>query len=848
MGNPWDIDALKTVKKTSKCVTYSILVIIICYSCHAFRIRGCKQGMSHWQKQLNTPLSLLVKTKSIPNKPIEELQLDLDRPIFYLLPFHSKADQLTLRHAALKWGLPDPLDPVEIAGQSFERCIYVSMGPKIFKTKAATSPSLPSQALFENLLMLSKDNDALDIQLLPAAILWGRQPGKEDKAIPQLRPLNGLQKFMTILMHGRDCLVRLSAPVSLRYMADHHGADQAIAQKLSRVAKIHFSRQQRAAAGPRLPDRNALFKRLIKSKAIENIIETEASARQVPIEKVKKEAFGMMEEIATDFSYPLIKHGSAALGWLWNRLYQGINVNNAQTVRKLAQEGHEIVYVPCHRSHMDYLLLSYVLYQEGMVPPHIAAGINLNFFPAGPIFRRGGAFFIRRSFKGDQLYSTVFREYLSELFAKGYSVEYFSEGGRSRTGRLLPAKPGMLSMTLQAMLRGLNRPVTLVPIYIGYEHVMEVSTYAKELQGKRKEKENVGQVLKTVRKLRNFGQGYVNFGEPISLNHYLNEQVPEWHKDKDPIQPTKPQWLNPAVNDLAVKMMTNINDAAATNALNLCALAVLASRQRALSREKLEQQLICYLDLLKHVPYSTHSTLPEAEANRLIDHAIEMDKFIVEKDTLGEIISLNRQQSILMTYYRNNIIHLFAVPSLIARLVTQHQTISMNEIQENVARLFPFLKAELFLNHSEENLPLYVEKNINELIRQGLLEKNDDNISISQNRLGKLLLLSRIINETLQRYSVTVTLLQTQPHWDKTEVQSQSQAVAQRLSRLHGINAPEFFDKGVFSTLVETLQSEGYLLETNDCVPDKISNLADLLTGLLSSDVRLTLQGVMQKQ
>ena len=110
-------------------------------------------------------------------------------------------------------------------------------------------------------------------------------------------------------------------------------------------------------------------------------------------------------------------------------------------MRQLAQEGHEIVYVPCHRSHMDYLLLSYVIYHQGMVPPHIAAGINLNFWPAGPIFRHGGAFFIRRTFKGNPLYSTVFREYLNLLFAKGYSVEFFTEGGRSRTGRLLPPRP-----------------------------------------------------------------------------------------------------------------------------------------------------------------------------------------------------------------------------------------------------------------------------------------------------------------------------------------------------------------------------------------------------------------------
>ena len=146
----------------------------------------------------------------------------------------------------------------------------------------------------------------------------------------------------------------------------------------------------------------------------------------------------------------------------------------------MARDGHEPVCVPCHRtSHELAAGSSYVLYHQGLVPPHIAAGINLNFWPAGPIFRRLGAFFIRRTFKGSKLYSTVFREYLGELFSRGYSVEYFVEGGRSRTGRLLDPKTGTLSMTIQAMLRGGTRPITLIPIYIGYEHVMEVGTYAQ---------------------------------------------------------------------------------------------------------------------------------------------------------------------------------------------------------------------------------------------------------------------------------------------------------------------------------------------------------------------------------
>ncbi|MFA0676233.1 glycerol-3-phosphate 1-O-acyltransferase PlsB, partial [Vibrio sp. 10N.222.51.A6] len=539
---------------------------------------------------------------SIPSNPVEDLNIDLSKPIVYALPFRSSVDILTLQKHALELGLPDPLSKLEINGKSLQRYVFISSR----KTLLQDDDYVPSSSIevFSELLSLHAEDSELDVQVIPATVLWGRKPGKENNQKPYLQAMNGLEKSKAVLLAGRDCLVRFSPVVSLRYMANSHGTDSTIAHKLARVARIHFSRQKLAASGPNLPSRQALFDRLLKSEAIKKAIEDEAESKNISIEKASKEAQDIMDEIAANFSYSLIKRGEKILGWLWNKLYQGLHISNASTVRKLAQDGHEIVYVPCHRSHMDYLLLSYVLYHEGMVPPHIAAGINLNFFPAGPIFRHGGAFFIRRSFKGNKLYSTIFREYLAELFAKGYSVEYFSEGGRSRTGRLLQAKTGMLAMTIQAMLRGMNRPVTLVPVYIGYEHVMEVATYAKELRGKRKEKENASLVIRTIRKLRNFGKGYVNFGEPIQLNQYLNEHAPEWTKDIDPMGTSKPQWMNPVVNDLATKMMTHINDAAATNALTLCATALLASRQRALSRDSLVSQINCYLSLLKNVPYS----------------------------------------------------------------------------------------------------------------------------------------------------------------------------------------------------------------------------------------------------
>ncbi|EGA69882.1 glycerol-3-phosphate acyltransferase [Vibrio sinaloensis DSM 21326] len=798
-------------------------------------------GQSFSRSLLKLPLSVLVKGTAIPANPIDDLNIDINKPIIYALPYRSNVDLITLQKQVMQLGLPDPFEAVDINGKMFQRFVFTSSRDTVM----SSDQDVPSESIaqFSELLEQHKFDSELDVQVIPTTVLWGRKPGKESQHKPYLQSLNGPQKAKAVFVSGRDCLVRISPVVSLRYMADSHGTDTSIAHKLARVARIHFSRQKLAASGPNLPSRQALFKRLMKSKAIEKAIEDEAKAKDISIEKARKEAQNIMDEIAADFSYSLIKNGERLLGWLWNRIYQGLNITNASTVRKLAQDGHEIVYVPCHRSHMDYLLLSYVLYREGMVPPHIAAGINLNFFPAGPIFRRGGAFFIRRSFKGNKLYSTIFREYLAELFAKGYSVEYFSEGGRSRTGRLLQAKTGMLAMTIQAMLRGLNRPVTLVPVYIGYEHVMEVGTYAKELRGKRKEKENAGLVLRTIRKLRNFGQGYVNFGEPIPLNQYLNEHAPEWSKDIDPMGSTKPQWLNPVVNDLASKMMTKINDAAAANALTLCATALLASRQRALSRDSLVNQIDCYLSLLRNVSYSSTYTVPSEDAEQLVKHAESLDKFLIESDSMGDIISLDRNQSILMTYYRNNIIHLLAIPSLIAQMLVRHQQLSLAQIKANVALVYPFLKQELFLGIEESKLPEMTEAYIEELARQGVVTvDSDQNVAIRQANTQVLVLLGRTITETLQRYSIALNLLVANPELGKSDLEQKSQDIAQRLGRLHGINAPEFFDKGVFSAMFTTLKQQNYLDIDGNCDVEKCQKLAEMLYSMLYPEVKLTIK------
>jgi glycerol-3-phosphate O-acyltransferase len=800
--------------------------------------------MSGWSrflyKLLNLPLSILVKSKSIPADPCAELGLDTSRPIMYVLPYNSKADLLTLRACCLAHDLPDPMEPLEVDGVVLPRYVFAHDGPRVF---TYYTPKQESIKLFHNYLDLHRSNPNLDVQMVPVSVMFGRAPGKEKgEANPPLRNLNGIQKFFAVIWLGRDSFVRFSPPVSLRRMATEHGTDKRIAQKLLRIARMHFSRLRLAAVGPRLPARQDLFNKLLSSKAIARAVEDEARTKKISHEKAQQNAVALMEEIAANFSYEAIRVTDRVLGFTWNRLYQGINVHNAERIRQLAHEGHELVYVPCHRSHMDYLLLSYVLYHQGLVPPHIAAGINLNFWPAGPIFRRLGAFFIRRTFRGNKLYSTVFREYLGELFSRGYSVEYFVEGGRSRTGRLLDPKTGTLSMTIQAMLRGGTRPITLVPIYIGYEHVMEVGTYAKELRGATKEKESFSQMVRGLSKLRNLGQGYVNFGEPIPLNNWLNQNVPEWRDDIDPIEAVRPAWLTPSVNAIAADLMVRINNAGAANAMNLCCTALLASRQRSLTREQLTEQLNCYLDILRNVPYSPDATAPKVTADELINHALQMNKFEVEKDTIGDIIILPREQAVLMTYYRNNLMHMLVLPSLLAMMITQRRHLTHSALLEQVTLLYPMLKSELFLRWEKEALPAEIDALLDELQRQGLILINGDTLQVNPLRSRTLQLLAAGVRETIQRYAITFWLLGANPGINRGTLEKESRTLAQRLSVLHGINAPEFFDKAVFSTLVLTLRDEGYISDSGDAESERARQVYQLLAELLTSDVRLTIE------
>ncbi|KXI30180.1 glycerol-3-phosphate 1-O-acyltransferase PlsB [Paraglaciecola hydrolytica] len=800
---------------------------------------------------ISFPVKWLVKANNIPTDINKELGIDTTKPILYLLRTHSVTDQIALNMSAEALGLPNSSSRITIAGESHRACLFLQE-PKSVLTRKVKVTNVAEK--FTHMFELHRRDPSLDIQIVPVSIFWGRAPGKKisgwsDVLANQVSP-SWLRKFFIVLFLGRDNFVCYSKAVSSRMMADLSGSDEELAHKLIRLAGTHFHRRRQGIVGPNLLERYELYNVVLGSQSVRKAIADEASSTNISHQQAKLKAQKYINEIAADYREGLIRLGTRILTRIWHKVYNGIEINHAEKVRTLAQNGHEIIYVPCHRSHMDYLLLTYVIYHQGLVTPHIAAGINLNFWPIGGILRKGGAFFLRRSFAGNKLYTAVFREYLELLFNKGYSVKYYPEGGRSRTGRLLPPKTGMLAMTLQGLIKGINRPVSIVPVYIGYEHVMEVSSYLQELTGSAKKKESIFHIFSAIRRLKNYGYGFLNFGEPINLANYLDKSVPDWRELQQAEPDKKPQWLNPVVNDLATNVMERINQAAAVSGMSLCAICLLSAKKHAMTEDELILAIEHFLALLAQSPYSDVATYPTISARKLLTNTLKLNKFEVREDSFGRIISLKDKNAVPLTYYRNNILHLFALPGLIAAIVFARGGIERSKIKQMLIKLYPLLQRELFIYMSLEKALDYSESLLTNMLDMTLLRAEGERIlppDPSSSTYYSAWLLNRSIQETLHRYAVVLTLLYRENSMSRDALEQKSRQFAQRLSSLHGISSPEFFDKNVLGTFISALK-ENQLVESDSEGQLQYCDLSEALRleviALISPDIAQRIQQI----
>ena len=759
-------------------------------------------------------LALWVRFKVLP----EDLAARLRRrghPVCYVLERRSGTDLAVLQNVCGRLHLPRPRKRLLRNGGYLYSYFYLNRLRGFWNERLDRRPP-PQIAL---MLQRIDADPRFDVDLVPVTVYWGRAPQREKSWFRLLLGENWalttrVRKFLQVLFNGRDALVEFEEPISLRGLLGDEGGPAVRGRRVARLLRALYIQRRTARIGPDLSHRRTVMTRVLRTRAVRAAMAQRMKEKNISRRAAMREAVGYAEEIAANYSHVFVRFFEPVLTWLWSRLYDGVDVGHLETLERVAQ-GNEIVYVPCHRSHMDYLLLSYVIYTNGYAVPHIAAGINLNLPIVGRFLRMGGAFFIRRHFRGNALYTVVFMKYLAAIMARGHSIEYFIEGGRSRTGRLLKPKTGMLSMTVRSFLRDPVRPVVFVPVYFGYERILEGTTYIGELSGKPKEKESVLGLLRSLRRLRErFGRVRVNLGEPIALDEILDGRGP-W-RDRRIDDDARMPWVAAAFEELAGRIMRNINAAAAVTPANLLAVVLLAMPRQALPEPDLERQIDLYRALLGGFPYSDRMTVTELSGREVIVYGEAMKVLLRQSHPLGDILRMSDESAVLAAYFRNNVLHLFAIPSLIACAFISNAAVRHEDIQRLAWRIYPYIAAELFLRWSEQEVPAVIDSVLAELSRHGLIESDPQQAvwrrpPPSTLQAMQLSILAQPTIQTVERYYLAIALLIEAGSGTITQsvLVERCQLAAQRIAMLYGLNSPEFFDRSMFENFIELLRSRG---------------------------------------
>ena len=832
-------------------------------------------------------LDVAVKPKLLGELP----EFDDDDNIlrFYVLQDYSRSNSILIDLQTQEHNLPPALVGVQDITHDVKENAAIIFLHHPHAKDSQLSPRL------SRLVAAVLQHPELQVRLVPVSILWGRAPEKEDSLFKLLTADNWedpsiTKQLFNIGVMGRDTFVQFHPPQDLRTlihdslksdgdsspndtsgtalsdtvpsdaapsyaMVSSADGNRELVRSLQQQLNIYLDKQRASMLGPDLSDRRNLVDKLVYSPAIKHAIEAEAAASGTSVREARMLAKGYANEMVNDYSHSIVRGFYKFLTWLWTQLYDGVEVHHFERVRELAAD-YELIYVPCHRSHVDYLLLSYVIYMRGLSIPYVAAGDNLDVPVLGPLLRGAVAFYIRRSFRGNALYTAVLREYMHTLITRNTPIEYFIEGGRSRSGRLLPPKMGMLAMTVHSQLRRTNKPVVFIPTYIGYERIMEGGTYVGELKGKPKESESLIGLLKVGRKIeRIFGNVHLSFGTPLHLSDFMQKfDVPANSLPADRTDTPLDDKTSAMVDNIGVKVMQHINKAAVITPVSLLSLVLLSAPKAALDEDICREQIALYQGLAQHLPYSDDTIITDMTPQQIIDYGIKLKLIERIPHILGDIIQVAGKQAALLSYFRNNILHVFILLSFLSALVARNGRIERSRLNSIAEQLYPFLQSELFLYYSAHGLQETLNKKVDSLLASGLIvELSDGMLSVPETNskcYQQLQVLATPVEQSLERYFMTLALLAQQGSGNLTEneVVDLCHLLGQRLSVLYADDIPDFFDRALFTSFIGALIRLDYLQKDEETgiltFDQRIDNIAHHAKYVLSPDMMQILQQV----
>ncbi|HVN85095.1 MAG TPA: 1-acyl-sn-glycerol-3-phosphate acyltransferase [Candidatus Binatia bacterium] len=517
-----------------------------------------------------------------------------------------------------------------------------------------------------------------EVFVVPLAVLRGRGYRRKESRLATLvyslqEAPGDVKRLVSLLWNARDSSVNAGKEVQLRAFIEQYRdeGEERIVRRLARALQIFLYREERVVQGPMLLPKRQVRQMVLQGADLVATVREVARERQLPESQVWRTAEKYFDEIAANFHGSYFTVLAFLFNRIWPRVFQGFEYEGLDRVIERVKE-HPVVLVPCHRSHFDYLILSYLFHANYLSPPHIAAGINLSFWPLGPMFRGAGAYFIRRSFDGNPLYKMVFRKYLTFLIREGYTQEFFIEGGRSRTGKILTPKLGMLSAIVHAFIEGARRDLYLVPVSIHYGRIVEEEAYKRELVGAEKEEESLSALIKARSILRQkYGTVYVTFAEPISLNETLGARKEQWRAAID--DPQVEEEERRFIQKLGFRLLREVNNVEVAGATSVSSTVLLSAPQPALRRADFVRGAQALVGLLRHL--NVHFT---ASLERNIGTDFRESIAFMEAGGLiqrlqgpaGGVIHVPAEKRMNLDFYKNNSIHFFLLPALLTHALS----------------------------------------------------------------------------------------------------------------------------------------------------------------------------------
>lgn len=710
----------------------------------------------------------------------------------------------------------------------------------------------------------------VNIILLPLVFVWSKSPDKVGanpwdlllgpRAWPT--PARALGQFAYNRKHAS---LRWGEPIRVGKMLSesHDQNDEVLVRRITYMVLRRIERERRAVVGPAEKAAERVRAEIIRSPRLQSVITDLTDGSPRSLQEKNEAASEMLKELQARPNYDVLKGMGVALRWGFNKIYRGIEYDQADVdrLRQASRDG-ALILLPSHKSHIDYLVLSYFFYERNLMLPVIAAGDNLNFQPIGPIFRRCGAFFIRRSFKGDRLYAAVVDAYVRRLIRDGFPIELFLEGGRSRTGKLLEPKLGLLNMIVDAALGVPLQKVHFVPVSIGYERVIEADSYQRELAGAEKKKEEASDLLNASEVLRHrYGRINLQFGTIMTLED-IGADIGV--NDEEMRRPAKRRAV---VTRLGNRVMDEINRVTAVTPGALTATALLAEDERTIKESEVYEVCRRLLAVLRGMNARTSSTMLDRGGDIRYGSIRESLQMFVEAELLDmtepssadkdsePTYSIVESKRLQLDTSKNIIVHFFVERGLIAASFDRDSSgrfleTSIDTVRERVRWISKVFKHE-FRFRADAPFEDIFEETLADLEREGHLSRSEGLIAPGPGRFEWsgdhwLRTYSSILTAFFEGYFVAARSMERlfgAPRTEKDLVKGglslgQSLYLSNELSRRESISKPVLLNAYQSFTELGYLRMRGGKIEVQEAYKsrDALDELCTTLKGYVTGN------------